>query len=477
MRRATRMREQHGYLIGLLGIPMALGLGGYGCGGRTTLSIGGIAGKPGTPSTDSIGSGESGGAGRGGATTGGIGGAVVPIGGTGASVTGGAGSGIPAGGGSAAIGGRGGTIFGGAGSGGVVSGGTSGGRGTGGLGGGGGADAGRGDAGLHVDVADAATDSGATDGSSVKPLWRSSYQPFAQPMGTVTPLVISVWSDDRGVFLLVRYDNDPPVVWSNLGSGWQTAYTWPEGTTMTSGPGRIGLKGFTDGMLLAYGFLPCSIHAVDSDGARCSGAAKYIADVMPVRADLAYAVYSDRILRFDGSLWTQLGDPLPAVDGVDVFAYALWADSSAMAVVTLEGSVFLLRAEGTPVLQTGLPTIGYTAAWGFGSTDIWVGTEDGRLYHYDGAGWSLRASFSEDSHGIIKLWGSEGKLFVLTATTFAEWDGTLMITLDTTKNRGVYEDLWGSSANEVFLTLFTCGDDGSCTYQVRWFDGSVVGPL
>jgi len=476
MRRATRMREQHGYLMVLLAIPMALGLGGYGCGGRTTLSIGGIGGKPGTPSTDSIDSGGRGGTGRGGATTGGIGGGVVPIGGTSASVTGGAGGGISAGGGAAAIGGRGGTILGGAGSGGVASGGTSGGRGTGGLGSGGGADAGRGDAGLHVDVADAARDSGAPDGSSAKPLWRNSYQPFVQPARIVAMTVNSVWSDDRGVFLFVRYDDEhPPAVWSNLGSGWKSTYTWPEGTTLTDGTGRVGLKGFTDGMLLAYGFLPCSIHAVDSDGARCSGAARDIADVMPVRSDLAYAVYSNRILRFDGSLWTQLGDPLPAVNGVDVSAYALWADSSAMAVGTLEGFVFLLSAEGTPVRQTGLPTIGYTAAWGFGSADIWVGTKDGRLYHYDGAGWSLQASFSEKTRGILKLWGSDGKLFVLTATELAEWDGTRMITLATSD--WAYEDLWGNSANEVFVTLFTCGGDNSCTYQVRWFNGSVVGPM
>src|SRR5450631_2943873 len=195
MRRATRMREQHGYLMVLLAIPMALGLGGYGCGGRTTLSIGGIGGKPGTPSTDSIDSGGRGGTGRGGATTGGIGG------------------GISAGGGAAAIGGRGGTILGGAGSGGVASGGTSGGRGTGGLGSGGGADAGRGDAGLHVDVADAARDSGAPDGSSAKPLWRNSYQPFVQPARIVAMTVNSVWSDDRGVFLFVRYDDEhPPTV-------------------------------------------------------------------------------------------------------------------------------------------------------------------------------------------------------------------------------------------------------------------------
>jgi hypothetical protein len=362
----------------------------------------------------------------------------------------------------------------------VVSAGASGGRGTGGFGSSGGADAGRGDAGLHVEVADAARDSGAPDGSSAKPLWRDSYQPFVQPARIVAVTVSAVWSDDRGVFLLVRYDDEhPPVLWSNLGSGWKSTYTWPEGTTLTSGGfGRVGLKGFTDGPLLAYGFLPCSIHAVDDDGARCSGAANDVADVMPVRADLAYAVYSNRILRFDGSLWTQLGDPLPAVNGVDVSAAALWADSSVMAVGTREGpkqGVFLLEAEGKPVLQTGLPAVDYTAAWGFGSADIWVGTKDGRLYHYDGAGWSLQASFSEKNWGILKLWGSDGKLFVLTATELAEWDGTRMITLATSD--WAYKDLWGNSASEVFVTLRTCGSDNSCTDQVQWFNGSVVGPM
>ncbi len=500
-------------LICLLAIPMASGLEGCGCGGRTTLPAVGTGGSHGTAKPDS-GAGDgstdggaggsagavsdgaptdgagtdaraAGGAGLGGAMMGGQGGWGAATGGAGGTATGGnggagaAGAGsVPTGGqggGVAAAGGKGGKVGSSAGSGGgiVVTGGKD-----------GGADTDGADRGVDAagDAGDGATDVGSTDGTGATPLWRDSYQPYSQKIGGTYPLVASVWSDDRGVYVMAYDDASPPGIWANLGTGWQTTYTWRQGTDVASDPDRAGLKGFVDGALVPFGVLPCSIQLVDSQGAHCSGANESISDVATVGPNLAYAVYWDRILRFDGSMWTQLGDPLPSPDVLTigrVRSRALWADASTIVIATMEmqneGYVYLISSEGTPALQTGLPVVGFTAAWGFGSKDIWVGSSDSRLYHYDGTDWSLKASFSDDGGwGIIKLWGSAGSLFVVTGTEFAQWDGTQVNTLESLSGSLYYKDLWGNSAKEVFVTLVNYEEGEHGTFEARWFNGSVV---
>ncbi|HEY5285253.1 MAG TPA: hypothetical protein VIM14_20835, partial [Polyangia bacterium] len=315
--------------------------------------------------------------------------------------------------------------------------------------------------------------------------WRNSYEAFSQRVGGNFPLVNSVWSDHRGVFLLTYDEVSPPVLWANLGQGWQTSYTWPQGTSMVSTPGKDGLRGFVDGALVTMGVVPCSIQFVDGQGARCSGAGREMVDISIISANLAYAVYySDRILRFDGTFWTQLGDPLPlpAASAVgQVRTNALWADATTMVIGTNEGLnegfVYLVTSEGQPVLQTGLPVTGFTAAWGFGSQDIWVGGNDGSLYHYDGAAWTLRGTLATDGYGIIRMWGIDGNLFVVTSTELAQWDGTHLSILESLESHHLYRDLWGNSAKEVFVTILNYEDSSNPVFQARWFDGSSIHPL
>ena len=464
-------------LICFLAISIAVEVGGCSdCGGRNALPVTGAGGSSGTQTSDSGASDgrtdghplggaggataevpdgatndspgvpSSGGAGQGGAITGGTGGPSTATGGTGALSTGGQGGGASGGGG--AIAGRGGGGMAGAvSSGGVVTGGKEGGPGGAGSGGAvtGGKGGGPGGAGggvvLTRDAGDEPTDDAPPDGAT--PLWRNSYEAFSQRVGGFYPLVASVWSDDRGVFLLTYDDSSPPAIWANLGQGWQTSYTWPQGTSMVSSPGKDGLRGFVDGALVTMGLSPCSIQFVDSQGARCSGAGREIVDVSIISANLAYAIYySDRILRFDGSFWTQLGDPLPPPATLVVGQLrtnALWADATTMV--------------------------------------IWVGGSDGSLFHYDGAGWTLRGSLTADGYGIIKMWGIDGNLFMVTSTEFAEWDGSRVITLESLGSDQLYKDLWGNSVKEVFVTLESYQDANNPIFQVRWFDGSSIHPL
>jgi hypothetical protein len=326
---------------------------------------------------------------------------------------------------------------------------------------------------VRPDASDGATDGARADGDTAIPLWRNSYGSFSEAIGN--GFVLSVWSDDRGVFVLGQDAWDaPPRVWSNLGVGWQSSYTWPEGTTVVHGAGWIRLRGFVDGPLVALSISPCSIQFIDSQGARCSGASREVADVATISAQLAYATYSNRLLRFDGSLWTQLGDPLPYVSGNST---TLWADSSTIAVVA-EGRLYLASPGNQAVEQTGLSSFVVTTVWGFGSKDLWVGTRDGQLVHYDGAQWSAKASVAVDMNGITRLWGNDGQLFVLTYGSLVRWDGTRAVVLDAVTAPSAYVDLWGSSAKEVFAARSECSADGArCAYQMRWWNGATLGPL
>ena len=467
------------------------GAAGFGSGGID----GGSGGRGGSGGTAGIApTGNSGGA-AGSTTTGGQGGRVASGGnGPGGTMIGGR-AGIT---GAAGIRGAGGVLPSGAGAGGAGDVGGMAGRATGGSGGmGSGGVGGRasggtagtttiGSGGLATGAVDGGTSTGGavgTDGAvdhGGPPLWRNSYSRFCENTADSYANVIQVWSDDRGVFLIVQdYDRSlPPSIRANTGNGWQTTYAWPNGTSMDY---EGGLRGFVDGPLIAYGISHCAIQLVDSNGAVCSGAPTGSTSIAVVDASLAYSAYEDRVLRFDGSLWTQLGDPLPSNPAATTRprARGIWADSSIIVVVANEGSVYFVDpSSGQAVLQAGLPKSDTAAVWGFGSKDIWIGNDAGALYHYDGTTWSLAPPIVEGS-GLpnVRLWGSEGKLFVATATVFAEWDGSRFSVLESLTSHGMYNDLWGNSPEEVFITV-NRGDDKDCgPFQVRWFDGSVVGPL
>jgi hypothetical protein len=504
----------------LLVVLTVLGSAGCGCGGRTTMSL--VGGKPGTVYDG--GSHDAGldhkqdvnawgGAGGGPGDTAGSG-QETTVGGTGDTgsgggrpVTGGAGGGAAgnsmtgAGGGNLVRGGSaaGGTMMGGRGGvvtglGGLPSGGTgaalsaAGGLAAGAIGGGTGSATGGTGGGLAGSGGGGATagwdggsdrdGGGPVDQTGKPPLWRSSYDRFCEKTDYHYAGLVSVWSDHRGVFLLVHdtYHDLPPTIRSNTGAGWQTSYTWPSEVWMYSVNG--GLRGIVDGPLIAFGILPCTIQLVDGTGASCSGAPSRVQGMVVVNPTLAYAVSDREVLRFDGSLWTQLGDPLPNIPSAQTrpMARAIWADSSIAVVVANEGGVYFIDpSSGQVTLQDGLPGSHFGSVWGFGSKDIWIGSDAGELYHYDGNGWSL--AWSTGDSAIIRLWGSEGVLFVASWTTFAQWDGNRFLVLDSVTSEGMYTDLWGNSPKEVFITVDLFHDEDCGPYQLRWFNGSVVGPL
>jgi hypothetical protein len=328
---------------------------------------------------------------------------------------------------------------------------------------------------------------GAID-ASAEPLWRSSYEPFCQTADAGS-LAIDLWSDDRGVFLLTSESStNRPAIWTNLGTGWRLTFDWPgEVAAMYQG----GLKGFADGPLVVYGGLPCGIQFVDGTNAECSGAASLTTDLSVVGADLAYAVCYDRVLKFDGDLWTQVGGALPGLG----LANAVWADSATI-VVAAGGSrgeslVFTIEADGDAVLLPGLSSqVEPMAVWSFGASEIWVGGAQGQLVRYDGTAWSEKATIPYTGSGSkpvsgtsgigkIKLWGNGGRLFAIAGNTFGEWDGARFKVLDSLGGDSYFAGLWGNSSSEVFLAVQDPRSAAAACapIRIRWFDGTAVGPL
>ena len=372
---------------------------------------------------------------------------------------------------------------GGLGVGGVATGGTGPGRGgaagTGGLGAGGAATGGT------------CPGGGGAAGVAAQPLWRDSPSPLCSNTEQYPgDQVGDVWSDERGIFILTTGWTSGTTIFANAGKGWQTTMTWPSWTCFLAG----GLRGFVDGPLVVYegashdrgvcGSRTCSIQFVDQNVASCSSAASMTADVAVVSANLAFSLSRDRVLQFDGNYWTQLGGPLPSAGTGS--ARAMWANASTIAIAADAGRIYIIQPGQDPVVQTGLPDADFTAIWGFGASDIWAGNAEGQLYHYDGANWSLKASLQDSSQGssaapgIVKLWGSEGALFMISSATLGKWDGASITVLDSLDGVSqYYQGLWGNSPSEVFVTLF----DGESTasacgpFKARWWNGSVVAPL
>jgi hypothetical protein len=296
------------------------------------------------------------------------------------------------------------------------------------------------------------------------PVWRQSLEPFCGGPDQFGPATLDLWSDRGGVFLLV--DNE---IYSNFGHGWSLL-------DQTSNAGRGGLSGFPAGPLVRYGAVTqrCGIEFVQRSGTySCSGAASPWS-VSVVNDQLAYGVYSNRLLRYDGKQWTQSGDPLKAPPGLSFSQ--VWANDSAV-VITNDFGVYVGANGAAPTLQTDLPQVegGYAGVWGIAGSR-WVGSVDGRLFRSDGSGWmgAFKVPGAAECRGIRRIWGDEVALFF--ATDNGVWRGRagqferiLELPCDGSERVGA---LWGNSASEVFIAIAHSDSRPECgNTSLLWFDG------
>lgn len=326
-------------------------------------------------------------------------------------------------------------------------------------------------------------DGGGTD-STVR--WRDSANRLCAP--TYVELGgASIYSDDRGLFVMAWSAPRPPTdspatIWTNDGSGWRTYFSWSKDAafpTRLYGGTKAGIRGLPDGSLFAFGRYGCAIELIDDAGELCSGALSSVADLFVSGAKTAYAVDGFYLLKYDGSLWTQVGERFPTRDGGRAQAYTLWAGPTTIVVGGDNGYVLRIEDEKVvTVLPKPTDAHNITGAWAWGASDIWVATEGGQLHHYDGTQWTLQWQPTDYMGGGVRLWGVDGHLFVVGYGQFAKWEGgTLRTLLPSAQPNRQFTDVWGNSPTEVFATSVATSDAqiGSCdAVELWWYDGTTA---
>ena len=195
-------------------------------------------------------------------------------------------------------------------------------------------------------------------------------------------------------------------------------------------------------------------------------------DVFAVNAELAYACATVGLLRHDGSTWTRV------TPDSDCPGNHLWASEDAIYVAGREGLVYSFSGDEWIPEETGSFS-DLSAIWGFGASDLWVGSYNGRLLHKDETGWmEMEWPQVEEGIEIVGMWGMDGILFFHTAAHLVRWDGTSFEVLGYWPF-GDYRHIqinaiWGNSLTELFLAVRDTDHPtaGCGTEYVLWWDGS-----
>jgi hypothetical protein len=313
---------------------------------------------------------------------------------------------------------------------------------------------------------------GGSGGALERPLWRRSVTPFCQKRPELVDR-LDVWSDGRGVFVLVGAAYAEHTIYFNDGNGWNPYFHTQQER------GLAALTGFQMGPLVEYGTSGCAIQFLEDGTRRCSGAPSSAQHVFTVDLGLAYSVYEDRLLHYDGLLWRQLGGPLVPT-GI-ARARAVWADRNSVFVVG-DAGLLSLSTDGVmkPIPRPNAPAVNYVSAWGFAASDLWAGGTDGQLAHYDGTRWSTAARASGDCSTILGMWGDSGTLYYHTRNAVGVHSGGHTLELMSWPCGGpvTVESLWGTSASEVFTAMHNADASTSeCAGSLMWFDGKSFSAL
>ena len=224
------------------------------------------------------------------------------------------------------------------------------------------------------------------------------------------------------MFALAAIENDvfsggPPwddglTVQHNDGTGWEI---WHELPNEPGSGGAHRLSGVAGGPLFLW---PggCPIQRIDGRGAvSCAYDESAVSAAFFVSERLAYvALDSPRALaRLEDGARTDLAAIDPTWD-----IRAIWGNEHDLLVLLSDG---VLRAEGGEMTRIpGAPAAEYVAMFATGADDVWLGTWDGRLVHFDGASWSVIDTVLEG--GITGLWGDGATVYFATARGFGRYD-------------------------------------------------------
>jgi hypothetical protein len=283
-------------------------------------------------------------------------------------------------------------------------------------------------------------------------------RPEATQLGTGVfdqTALTQLWANDGRRWRLVLHEINASAMYSLRGapSAWIALHDrgYPPETAQFTGP--VAITNCTLGLLKGRNFECQELDPVQ--------------DMAVVAPNLAHVLSGDRrILSFDGERWHGVTPltPFPAS--------RLWADDSSILAVGRAGSVMWF--EDNTWRSEDLGTVDhFTAVFGNSRNDIWAGTRQGSVYHYDGRTWTERGRLDAESCDhtlpITHIWGSGDQVYFTTEAQFARWTGTALESLGSWQclpvdvnsgpgpspigNGRTITGLWGNAPDEVFLAI------------------------
>jgi hypothetical protein len=270
----------------------------------------------------------------------------------------------------------------------------------------------------------------------------------------ITGLVdgVDVWSDARGPFVLAASFDSGMALLHRQDGTWNPLYSQsPRGTGVPS------IVGFPGGDLVIGGVGSCGAVILSNGTTRCS-AGFVPEDFFVVSNDLAYALTGDRALVYDGSTWTQFGEPFET-GPVRPVSWRLWAGHGVVIATMDSGDVYISRGGAAfekSTLSSDVPGIhSYPSTWGFAGDDLWVGDRQGGLFSYDGAVWTQRDTLTDAcGTGIKGMWGADRTLYLHTDHRFARYSGGRLEVLANLPCTASIRSIWGNSPSEVYLAIW-----------------------
>lgn len=347
-------------------------------------------------------------------------------------------------------------------------------------------------------------------GNSTEPLCATAMQPFG----------FDLWSDERGVFALVsgevsfssfdpvlEVDEDAGVtahpsatvagvttvstsaltqLWSNDGNGWRVllnAYNAQSNFGLRGAPGgwlamfdrglpeAATMNSTTPGLMTS-----CTVGLLQHRDLNCFDFTK-VPDLTVVAGNLAHVISGDsRLVTYDGERWHATTPLLPFP------ASRLWADASNVLALGPLGTAMWLQQDSWMTQDTGTVEH-FTAVWGAARNDVWAGTAQGSIYHYDGTAWTKRGALGGEScdakPAINGIWGSGDQVYFTSSAQFARWTGSKIESLgnwacNLAGATQLITGMWGRAPDEVFLALvdsFNFGNSRCAPAFVVRYDG------
>ena len=187
-------------------------------------------------------------------------------------------------------------------------------------------------------------------------------------------------------------------------------------------------------------------------------------------ADDVFSVgYDGRILHYDGNSWTQM------VSGTAATLWDIHGVSSSN--VYAVGRDLVLHYDGSAWSDISPPLTNdwLECVWAASPTNIFVGSNDERIWHYDGSNWTLHHSVERVAgyKPYIKgLWGTSAtdmyavvyRTALGTTDEVMHYDGNSWATIYTHYRRQYLRFIWGSSGSDLFV-----GGHGT---EIKHYNGS-----